>query len=139
MKKYNLFDSLTPNEKSFLGNPTDKLKTKETWKCEGIWILMWALNVVDELAFPNALCNLNGLGADYPISKEDPNHFINRDFKSRSKSEILDMADLYYRYDWACVDARINGRELNELNMSCLLYTSPSPRDRTRSRMPSSA
>ena len=26
-----------------------------------------------------------------------------------------------------------------ELNISCLLYTSPSPRDRTRSRMPSSA
>ena len=25
------------------------------------------------------------------------------------------------------------------LNMICLLYTSPSPRDRTRSRMPSSA
>ena len=25
------------------------------------------------------------------------------------------------------------------LNISCLLYTSPSPRDRTRSRMPSSA
>ena len=25
------------------------------------------------------------------------------------------------------------------LNKSCLLYTSPSPRDRTRSRMPSSA
>ena len=25
------------------------------------------------------------------------------------------------------------------LNMTCLLYTSPSPRDRTRSRMPSSA
>ena len=28
---------------------------------------------------------------------------------------------------------------LNELSRSCLLYTSPSPRDRTRSRMPSSA
>ena len=27
----------------------------------------------------------------------------------------------------------------NELNTDCLLYTSPSPRDRTRSRMPSSA
>ena len=26
-----------------------------------------------------------------------------------------------------------------ELNNTCLLYTSPSPRDRTRSRMPSSA
>ena len=30
-----------------------------------------------------------------------------------------------------------NGFELQHL--SCLLYTSPSPRDRTRSRMPSSA
>ena len=30
---------------------------------------------------------------------------------------------------------RIDGRDLN----TCLLYTSPSPRDRTRSRMPSSA
>ena len=45
---------------------------------------------------------------------------------------------------------RIGGRKLvmkNELmewlksrtNKTCLLYTSPSPRDRTRSRMPSSA
>ena len=28
---------------------------------------------------------------------------------------------------------------IDTLNMNCLLYTSPSPRDRTRSRMPSSA
>ena len=28
---------------------------------------------------------------------------------------------------------------IKELNVICLLYTSPSPRDRTRSRMPSSA
>ena len=28
---------------------------------------------------------------------------------------------------------------INKLDKSCLLYTSPSPRDRTRSRMPSSA
>ena len=34
-----------------------------------------------------------------------------------------------------------NGADLIELGIpySCLLYTSPSPRDRTRSRMPSSA
>ena len=29
--------------------------------------------------------------------------------------------------------------EINAPYMICLLYTSPSPRDRTRSRMPSSA
>ena len=32
----------------------------------------------------------------------------------------------------------ISGR-ITELTEGCLLYTSPSPRDRTRSRMPSSA
>jgi len=40
--------------------------------------------------------------------------------------------------DWCSINGRytnLNGL----LNGSCLLYTSPSPRDRTRSRMPSSA
>jgi len=39
---------------------------------------------------------------------------------------------------------RMKGETIDEISafasaMSCLLYTSPSPRDRTRSRMPSSA
>ena len=38
-------------------------------------------------------------------------------------------------------ELRMAGNALNNLTRykSCLLYTSPSPRDRTRSRMPSSA
>ena len=36
-----------------------------------------------------------------------------------------------FTYKWDMVD--------NDENGTCLLYTSPSPRDRTRSRMPSSA
>ena len=35
--------------------------------------------------------------------------------------------------------ALLMNRYRNEENKPCLLYTSPSPRDRTRSRMPSSA
>ena len=42
---------------------------------------------------------------------------------------IIDMSRLYDMAD---------GDSLNEVN-SCLLYTSPSPRDRQKSRMPSSA
>ena len=34
---------------------------------------------------------------------------------------------------------KLNGEIINADSMHCLLYTSPSPRDRTRSRMPSSA
>ena len=33
----------------------------------------------------------------------------------------------------------VQAKELSELNVICLLYTSPSPRDATLSRMPSSA
>ena len=35
--------------------------------------------------------------------------------------------------------AMVHGRPAIEVMWNCLLYTSPSPRDRTRSRMPSSA
>ena len=34
---------------------------------------------------------------------------------------------------------RVNGVWYADYALACLLYTSPSPRDRTRSRMPSSA
>ena len=39
------------------------------------------------------------------------------------------------------IKKRLSGWQLESFNESyhCLLYTSPSPRDRTRSRMPSSA
>ena len=42
---------------------------------------------------------------------------------------------------WATVarDLRKVRENLFKYNWDCLLYTSPSPRDRTRSRMPSSA
>ena len=36
-------------------------------------------------------------------------------------------------------DSLIIGKRIRDLYNRCLLYTSPSPRDRTRSRMPSSA
>ena len=40
--------------------------------------------------------------------------------------------------DWASIILE-NGVEIGIRNNSCLLYTSPSPRDRQKSRMPSSA
>ena len=41
---------------------------------------------------------------------------------------------------YSTLKSNINGDDGNDLQaVTCLLYTSPSPRDRTRSRMPSSA
>lgn len=118
LQSYNLWDFVTENEKEFLEDPTDDKKAQETWKCEGIWVLMWALKKVENLDFPDAFCNLENISPeDYPVGPDkDPNDFIDAITSIRSKSEILDADDLYYRYNWACVDERINGREIEGIN-----------------------
>ena len=59
--------------------------------------------------------------------------------KAKTFEEVLlkglaDDGGLYIPTEWPKADIR----KLQECN-SCLLYTSPSPRDRQKSRMPSSA
>jgi len=118
LQSYNLWDFVTENEKEFLADPTDDKKAQESWKCEGIWTLMWALKKVENLDFPDVFCNLENISPeDYPVGPDkDPNDFIDAIVSTRSKSEILDSDDLYYRYNWACVDERINGREIEGIN-----------------------
>ncbi|WP_199185082.1 DUF4272 domain-containing protein [Aquimarina sp. I32.4] len=118
LDKYTLLEKATPKELDFLKNPTDDAKSYETWKCECIWVLMWVLEIIDNLGFPDHLADLNKIPPEkYPIGEgQDPNLFINAINTSRSKQEILDANDLYYRLDWACVDARIKGEEIREVH-----------------------
>ena len=56
-------------------------------------------------------------------------------FLNRSRASV-------YRYtntDLRNLNPSFNPRKLNPEYRTCLLYTSPSPRDRQKSRMPSSA
>ena len=118
LKKHFLWNLVTPKERAFLANTTAASKNQETWRCEAIWTLLWAINKVDNLPFPNELCNLNlVLNENYPLgNKKDPNLYINSILTSKSKAAILDAADLYYRLDWAAVDARIRKETLTSIN-----------------------
>lgn len=118
LQNYKLWESVTEGEKEFLANPTEDKKMYETWKCEGIWTLMWALKKVDAIDFPNEFCDLGNISSEnYPVGQDkNPFEFINAVHEVRSKKEILDAADLYYRYNWACVDERINGRQIENIN-----------------------
>ena len=51
------------------------------------------------------------------------------------ESEIINISDLPYDLQQKL---KLSEKQYSE-GKTCLLYTSPSPRDRTRSRMPSSA
>ena len=61
------------------------------------------------------------------LTKKNINNFFSS-FKSKKFKKETDLLIGFFGYEILC----------NLLNI-CLLYTSPSPRDRTRSRMPSSA
>lgn len=114
LQRDNLWDFVTPAERDFLANPTEEKKMYETWKCEDIWTLLWAINKVDELPFPDDLCQLKLVPVgNYPTRDFDNlNDFIASVTTVRSRAEILDANDLYYRLNWACVDARIKGDEM---------------------------
>ncbi|MBE5321129.1 DUF4272 domain-containing protein [Pedobacter sp. MR2016-19] len=116
LQQYDLWAETTPEEKEFLGHPTEERKNTESWKSECIYTLMWALGKIDELNFPDQLCDLNDIPEqDYPVGAgKDPNAFINSISETRSAAEILDANDLYYRIDWACVDARLANVQLEE-------------------------
>lgn len=118
LHEHNLWEHATPKEKDFLQQPTPEKQTVETWKAEDIYVLMWVLGKVNNLEFPEGLCNLNAIAEhDQPVGGDkDPNVFINAAVNRRSHKEILDAADLYYRLDWACVNARLNMQEMQQVH-----------------------
>ena len=86
------------------------------------------------------------------LDKIDEKELENLEKKEDGKFEILDMKidnrktknlDKSLKTVDNLSDKEKQIKKVNKIddnkNMNCLLYTSPSPRDRTRSRMPSSA
>jgi len=118
ISEYSLDKYVTPEESDFLNKPTDELKNQMTWKCEGVWVLCWGLGIIEDLGTADILADLNQIDAEkYPIAQGiDPNSFIKKEHVIRSKKEILDQNDLYYRLNWACVNERIDGNELTEVH-----------------------
>lgn len=106
---YQLEKILTPNEISFINNknPSEHDKTQFIWRYEAAWVLLWSLGYVDELSYPNQICDVPA--AVSFMQKRNKEQFIN-DSKLRPITEILNETDLIYRYHWAVVDARVNGQ-----------------------------
>lgn len=111
LERYGAQEFLSPGERAFISGPApdEQSLADFTWRYECAWVGLWALGFVDTLAYPGAICDVGGMAAmvrdcgDYP-------GFL-RSCRLRAPSRILDEADRIYRYDWACADARIKGRD----------------------------
>jgi hypothetical protein len=79
---------------------------------------MWALGYIDELEWPNGMCDVEKLAVILADYEDDPS-FIS-DAKLRPASEILDAQDLTMRIHWAIRDAQVRqgGVIPEELNWS---------------------
>lgn len=110
IEKHDLKDHFTPMEVDYITNPNPdpQENTNANWRYEGANTLLWALGFIDKLPFPSQICNVKD---DVSIVFNRTPEQFDQEAKLRSKSEILDQADLIYRLDWACVDARVNQKE----------------------------
>lgn len=103
---YELNEFYTPDECNFLSDsdPSEHIRTQFIWRYESYWVLLWALGFVEQLGTPTEVC-------DVPLSvmtmkKESRDSYLSK-ASLRSQTEILNEADLIYRYHWAVRDAQI--------------------------------
>ena len=104
--KMQVLDALTEKEKTILNreaSPQDIINM--VWKYEAYWVLLWALGIVDTLNYPDDIVDCD-VAIQIVVSCDTFEAFMAK-VQLRDIEEILDQADLIYRYDWACVDARV--------------------------------
>ncbi|ASP33606.1 DUF4272 domain-containing protein [Labrenzia sp. VG12] len=99
----------TPHEEAFMKDraPTEHERIQFVWCYEAVHVLLWAMGIYDEIGSL-------GVITDVPVLAETLRDLgpdgLRARASLRSQAELLDAADLIYRYHWAVVDARINGR-----------------------------
>jgi len=107
---FELESAFSPNERRFIhaADPSQHDRIQFAWRYECYWVMLWALGCLDTLPRPDAICDVP---LAVSILQENGRDGFLAMAELRPQSEILDMADLTYRYHWAVVDARINDRE----------------------------
>lgn len=111
LKQYDVLKYLSPAERAFWDNPNPDQTTvvNMTWRYECALVGLWALGLEHQLSYPDGICNVAAMGT--MVRELGSWEAIMKASVLRAPSEILDEADLVYRYDWACVEARLKGRE----------------------------
>ncbi|MGJ8644453.1 MAG: DUF4272 domain-containing protein [Luteolibacter sp.] len=108
VEKYEATPFLSEQEIDFVSNknPDEHSRIQFVWRYECLWVMLWALGYVDELEYPDSICDVEK--AESIIADRNTDQLI-ADSQLRDLSEILDQADLIYRYHWAVVSARLEG------------------------------
>lgn len=97
-------NALSPAETTFLEKwfPARQSRIQFAWRFESLWVLLWALQMTDELGEPTRPRQVDEIGAAMALPSD---RLFNAEL--RPTCEILDQLDFIYRCHWATTDARI--------------------------------
>ena len=103
VRQYGLAASFSPGEKNFIRElePTDNEKSQFALRYEAAWVLLWALGYVDHLDPPSARCDADRA---VEIMREHSTQSFISDAQLRPIDQLLDQADLAYRYHCTLTD-----------------------------------
>ena len=86
---------------------SDQQKDNARWRYESLFMLMWAAGLVDMLPYPSVTAPSEQIiKRVLGVSREQ----LGKQVEIRPVNEILDMVDLVYRMNWACMEARVKHR-----------------------------
>lgn len=110
VEEYQLTDAFSPDETAFMADtsPPEHDRIQFLWRYEAANTLLWALGYLPELGRPEVICDAAHVTSF--VERRSRDQFI-ADAKLRPVDEILDQADLIYRYHWAVRNAQINWQE----------------------------
>ncbi|MGG2027024.1 DUF4272 domain-containing protein [Gottfriedia sp. S16(2024)] len=123
IKEQGLYEYVSEWEKSILNKNEAYLTKVEklhlNWYVESLWMLVWVLGINNEFKFIESVGdNLINMVPD--IKKNQNFTYLEKSLKLKPKTEIYNIADLYYRTHWFVVDSRLKGKILNSFN-ECLV------------------
>lgn len=101
------FAELSPNERAFLLNdqPDEQTTVTFSWRYEALWLLEWALNLVDEMNIPKNICHV---GEVSEIALANTSEEFLKSCQLRPKAELLDALDRHYCMHWVVRQARLD-------------------------------
>lgn len=107
LNRYGVKANLNPKEKRLFDGTYSKQDSVDVeWTYEAYWSLVWALGLLNDISDSSTICDCEK--AIRLVGDCDSYEEFKQNCKLRDVEEILDMLDLYYRYDWAVTEKRLN-------------------------------
>ncbi len=124
LKSNNLWEDVSKLERNFLSKPSDETKFEAMqfgWRSEAVFILLWALKLVNKEGIPVDETNLD-LIVDLLKDSEYYKKISIQNAQLRDSSEIFHLLDTIDNIDWELRDAIIHNKGLPNNYHPSIIY-----------------